>query len=266
LLTFDEVRPRAARIAAAVGSRFMPPWLPDHGEPRFVDERRLTDDQIATITAWASNGAPEGERAGLVPPPPIAASWAMGTPDLIAKPQQPYTLAPGGHDVYRNLVIRLDTTTTRYVRAMEFLPGDAPVHHAVIRVDRSRLSRAEDGVDGQPGFDGMAAGGVQDPEGHFLGWAPGRGPIVAPDDLPWILTPGSDLVVELHLMPDAKPVVVQPTIGLYFTETPPRQSPVMIIMGSKAIDIPPDESDYWIEDRYELPVDVDVRSVYPHAH
>ena len=106
LMTFDEVRPRAARIAAAVDSRIMPPWLPDHGEPRFVDERRLTDDQIATITAWASRGAPEGDRAALVPPPQISAAWTMGTPDLIAKPQQPYPLAPDGHDVYRNLVIR----------------------------------------------------------------------------------------------------------------------------------------------------------------
>ena len=266
LLTYPDVRPRAARIAAAVESRLMPPWLPDHGKPAIVGERRLSEDQIATITAWAAGGAPEGDPGDLPGPPPPAASWQFGQPDLIARPLQPYALAPEGHDVYRNLVIRVDTTTTRYVRAMEFLPGDAPVHHAVIRVDRNRVSRAEDGVDGQPGFDGMAAGGVQDPDGHFLGWAPGRGPIVAPDDLPWILAPGSDLVVELHLMPDATAVAVQPTIGLYFTDTPPRQSPVMIIMGSKAIDIPPGASDYWIEDRYELPVDVDVLSVYPHAH
>ena len=72
----------------------------------------------------------------------------------------------------------------------------------------------------------MAATDVQDPDGHFLGWAPGRGPIVAPDHLPWILNPGSDLVVELHLMPQEKPAVVQPTIGLYFTDTPPAKSPV----------------------------------------
>ena len=152
------------------------------------------------------------------------------------------------------------------MRALEFLPGGAPVHHGVIRVDRDRASRVDDGRDGQPGFDGMAASGVQDPDGHFLGWAPGRGPIVAPEGLPWVLTPGSDLVVELHLMTAAQPVAVQPAVGLYFTDTPPRQSPVMMIMGSKAIDIPAGKSDYWIEDRYTLPVDVDVLSVYPHAH
>ena len=266
LLTYDDVRARAARVATAVDTRFMPPWLPDHGEPAFIGERRLTDTQIATIKSWANNGAVEGNAVDRPPPPALSASWTMGQPELIAKPPQPYTLAPDGHDVYRNLVIPLDTTTRRYVRALEFLPGDAPVHHAVIRIDRNRVARADDGADGQPGFDGMAAGGVQDPDGHFLGWAPGRGPIVAPESLPWVLNPGTDLVVELHLMPGTKPIAVQPTIGLYFTDTAPLRSPVMIVMGSKAIDIPAGAADYSIEDRYELPVDVEVLSVYPHAH
>jgi Flp pilus assembly protein TadD len=252
-------------IAKAVESRAMPPWLPDRFEPGFAGERRLGDEQIALIKRWAEMGAPEGDRA-FVPPSPRSASWELGTPDQVARPASPYTLAPDGHDVYRNLVITVDNAATRYVRAMEFLPGDAPVHHAVIRVDPNRVSRDEDGGDGQPGFPGMAATGVEDPDGHFLGWAPGRGPIVAPEGLPWILGPGSDLVVELHLMPGAKPIAVQPIVGLYFTDTPPEKQPVMLVMGSKAIDIPAGASDYAIEDRYELPVDVDVLSVYPHAH
>jgi tetratricopeptide (TPR) repeat protein len=267
LLTYGEVQPRASAIAAAVQSGFMPPWLPDHGAPAFLGERQIGNDQIAAIKEWAARGAPEGDGRDLPAPPELSTTWALGQPELVTRPAKPYVLAPGGgHDIYRNLVIPVSTSTTRYVRALEFMPGDAPIHHAVIRVDRNRLSRAEDGVDGQPGFDGMAATDVQDPDGHFLGWAPGRGPIVAPDHLPWILTPGSDLVVELHLMPQEKPAAVQPTIGLYFTDTPPVKSPVMLIMGSKAIDIPAGAADYWIEDRYELPVDVEVLSVYPHAH
>jgi len=244
----------------------MPPWLPDHMDTPFVGERRLTDDQIALIQKWAETGAPEGDPRNLPTPPAISSTWQLGTPDLTASPPRPYRLQPGGHDVYRNLVIRLAVPGTRYVRAMEFMPGDAPVHHAVIRIDRERLSRADDGGDGQPGFDGMAATGVQDPDGHFLGWAPGRGPIVAPDQLPWVLNEGSDLVIELHLMPAATPVAVLPTVGLFFTATPPAKSPVMMVMGSKAIDIPAGATDYTIEDRYTVPVDVDVLSVYPHAH
>ena len=57
----------------------------------------------------------------------------------------------------------------------------------------------------------MAALNVQNPEGHFIGWAPGRGPIVAPDGMPWRLDAGSDLVVELHLLHGKETVAVQPT-------------------------------------------------------
>jgi Flp pilus assembly protein TadD len=266
LLTYADAQPRASLVAGAVQSRLMPPWLPDHVDPTFVGERRLTDDQIALIQQWARTGAPEGDPRSLPTPPAISSAWQLGPPDLIASPARPYPLVPGPHDVYRNLVIRLAVPGTRYVRAMEFRPGDAPVHHAVIRIDTQRLSRADDGADGEPGFDGMAATGVQDPDGHFLGWAPGRGPIVAPDNLPWVLTEGSDLVIELHLMPGAAPVAVQPTIGLFFTDRAPAKSPVMLVMGSKAIDIPAGAPEYTIEDRYTLPVDVEVLSVYPHAH
>src|SRR5436190_22765511 len=41
VLTYADVRPRAARIAAVVRSREMPPWKPDPGVGTFVGARRL---------------------------------------------------------------------------------------------------------------------------------------------------------------------------------------------------------------------------------
>ena len=41
LLTFEDVRPRAARIADVTRARVMPPWKPDPGHGRFQDERRI---------------------------------------------------------------------------------------------------------------------------------------------------------------------------------------------------------------------------------
>jgi Flp pilus assembly protein TadD len=245
----------------------MPPWLPDPGNPPFVGERRLSDDEIATLERWAQTGAPEGNRDDLPRLPRWPSDWQLGRPDLVAEMSRPYVLAAAaGHDTYRNVVFTLALPATRFVRAIEFKPGDAPIHHAVIRVDRQHASRARDGADGQPGFDGMAAYDVQDPDGHFLGWAPGRGPIVAPEGLPWTLDRDADLVVELHLMARPAAAAVQPSIGLFFTDTPPAKTPVTIVMGSKAIDIPAGAPNFAIEDRYQLPVDAEVLSVYPHAH
>jgi Flp pilus assembly protein TadD len=112
----------------------------------------------------------------------------------------------------------------------------------------------------------MAWDSVQDPGGHFIGWAPGRGPIVAPDAMPWRLDRGADLVVEVHVIPSDTPLAIQPTVGLFLTTTPPVQTPVTVRMGSKLIDIPPGERNYVVTDTYELPVPVELLSVYPHAH
>ena len=243
----------------------MPPWLPDAGGPKFVGERRLRDDQIATIERWAQAGALEGDPADLPAHPIFPTAWQLGTPDAVATMTRPYQLQSGRRDVLRNVVLPLSLGSTRFVRAVEFRTGGAPIHHAVIRLDRTSASRRRDGADGQPGFDGMLPE-VQDPGGYYLGWAPGQGPMVAAEGMPWRLDRGSDLVVELHLLPGAAPVSVQPTVGLFFADKPATESPVLVVMGSKLIDIPAGARDFEISDRYELPVDVDLLSVYPHAH
>jgi hypothetical protein len=49
-------------------------------------------------------------------------------------------------------------------------------------------------------------------------------------------------------LPGKKPVTVQPAIGLFFTDTPPTHAPLMVKLGSKAIDIPAGQRDYAITD------------------
>jgi Flp pilus assembly protein TadD len=266
LLTYDDAGPRARQIARLTAARRMPPWLPDESDPPFIGERRLSIREIDVLQRWAQAGAPEGDRARVPTPPAFPDGWAHGTPDLIVQMPAAYLLRPGGHDVYRNVILPVSVPANRYVRAVEFNPGTRVVHHAVIRIDRTGLSRQRDAEDREPGFDGMVATEVQDPDGHFIGWAPGRGPIVAPDGMPWRLDRGSDLVVELHLMPGKEPTPVKPTLALYFTDKAPIATPVMLVMGSKAIDIAPGDANYVVEDRYQLPVAVDLLSLYPHAH
>src|SRR5262245_18440143 len=267
LLEYGEAKEHAEKIVRMTKARRMPPWLPEKGFGEFVGERRLTDAQIATLERWANEGMPEGHAADRPAAPQWPEGWQLGKPDLVVTMPRPYVVQPGEHDVFRNVVMRVALPSGRFVRAVEFRPGTAPVvHHAVISIDRTRASRRRDSADGQPGYDGMITQGAQNPDGHFLGWTPGRGPIVAPAGMPWRLDPGSDLVVQLHLLPQQEPHAVQASLGLFFTDTPPQYVPLMVKLGSKAIDIPAGDTDYAITDTYVLPVDVDVLSVYPHAH
>src|SRR5580658_2183462 len=60
LLTYENARPWAKAIKAAVLSRKMPPWFADPAYGHFQNDRRLRDDEIRKIAAWVDGGAPEG--------------------------------------------------------------------------------------------------------------------------------------------------------------------------------------------------------------
>ena len=270
LLNYQDAQKRARAIAGVTSAREMPPWLPEPNEPPFVGERQLSDVEIATLRRWADTGAREGESRPRPSSPANVSEWQTGTPDLVLRPEKAFQVKPQSatpdSDVFRNLVIRTSLTADRFVRAVEFSPGTARIHHAVLHLDPTFRSRQRDGQDGQPGFDGMGGPGTEDPDGHFVGWAPGRGPIVSAEGRPWRLPRDADLVLELHLIPGDQPQAVQPTVALFFDTAPARDPPVLMKMGDVAIDIPPGRPDYAIADRFVLPVDVKILSLYPHAH
>ncbi|HEY6358901.1 MAG TPA: hypothetical protein VIX35_11685, partial [Vicinamibacterales bacterium] len=266
LLSYADAAAHAEEMADETLQHRMPPWLPDQGDYPIIGERRLTAAQIDTIQRWVKGGKVEGNPADLPAAPVFPGGWQLGTPDVVLTPARAYTLRPGGDDIYRNLVIHTSLASAVFVRAVEFKTGGAPIHHAVIRVDTSGTMARQDGQDGQPGVDGMAWQTGQDPEGHFIGWAPGRGPILSPDGMPWRLDRGADLVVELHLLPGKKPIDVKPTVALFLTNTPPVATPLTLKMSSRLIDIPAGATDYLVTDTFKLPAAVDLLSVYPHAH
>lgn len=267
LLTYQDVRDRAPLVAASVEQRRMPPWLPEPGYGEFAGARRLSDHEVALIRRWVDEGAVEGDVADLPPPPQWNDEWALGTPNLIVSLPS-YELPAGGRDVYRNLVAIIQVQETRYVRAVEIRPGDPRVvHHARMMIDTTSSSRALDAQDAAPGFDGMdLEGNATNPEGFFVGWTPGKVPKPGAADMAWRLEPGTDLVLQLHLRPTGKPEAVSAQVGFHFAKRPPTRVPALIMLGSFEIDIPPGNANYLVTDQYEVPVDVEVLSVYPHAH
>jgi len=156
----------------------------------------------------------------------------------------------------------------RYVRAVEFNPGNWKVaHHAFFRFDRSGDSRAADARDPEIGFGGIhTPQNAQAPAGHFLSWQPGKVFSQVPEGLSWRLEPGTDLVLQLHLQPSGKPEQVQASMAFYFTDRPPTNVPEKISLSSYDIDIPPGVSNYVVTESAVLPVDMQVFGVLPHAH
>ncbi len=267
LITYDDVRRHAAPTAEVTARRIMPPWKPVEGKGEFQSERRLTAAELGVLQQWIASGAPEGDPSALPRPPAAIDGWQLGTPDLVVGMAEEYVVPADGTDVFRTFVIPIPVAAARYVRAVEFHPGNARVvHHANLGVDRTRSSRQLDARDPEPGYAGSMERDARYPEGQLLGWTPGQAPHPVPDRTQWRLEPGSDLVVQLHLQPTGKIERLAVTVGFFFTEAPPTRTPVGLRLGSETIEIQPDAREYIVADRYQLPVDVEVLAVQPHAH
>ncbi|HUR17296.1 MAG TPA: tetratricopeptide repeat protein [Candidatus Limnocylindrales bacterium] len=268
LLSYQEVRPWARAIREQVSARRMPPWKaePEHGGP-FIGDRRLPDELVALIERWVAEGAIEGRAADL-PPAPVwpDGGWRLGTPDLIVE-MAPYPLPAGGPDVLRKFAIPIPIDRTRYVKGVEFQPGNARVvHHANMRIDPTAASRTLDAADPASGYEGVTPFAARFPPGYFLGWTPGQLRPLAPDTMAWRVDAGSDMLLELHLMPGSRPEQVKGRIGLYFADTVPTRIPASIRLGRQNLDIPAGATAHVSRDSYVLPVDVEVLGVQPHAH
>ena len=267
LISYADARVHARQIATVTKSGYMPPWQADGdygGE--FLNQPRLTPVELDVLQRWGADGALEGNAADTPAPPQWTDGWQLGTPDLVVTTPK-FTLQADGTDVFRVFVIKLPVDNLKFVRGMEFKPGNARVvHHANIRIDHTDASRKFDEADPEPGYTGLIANSAIYPDGHFLGWTPAQVPPLLPKGLAWRLQPNTDLVVELHMQPSGKEEVVQPTIGFYFGSDPPERTPAMLRLGRQSIDIPPGENSYVITDSFVTPVDIEVQAVQPHAH
>jgi Flp pilus assembly protein TadD len=263
LLGYDDVRKKRKQIVEVTQQKRMPPWLPVQGD--FEDDRRLTPEAIELLRRWDEAGALRGEPADEPPVPQFAAGWQLREPDVVLRAPE-IAVPAAGPDQFRNLVIPVDAGRLRFVEAVEIRPGSRAVHHAILGTDPTRESRRLDALDAEPGFPGMSLGGGGPPDGHFVGWTPGKRVRRCAPGMAWRLWPGHDLVLQLHLTPTGKAETVRCEIGLHFTDVPTAIEPVILALFSEQIDIAPGVADFMLRDHVDVPVPVTVHAIYPHAH
>ena len=99
-LTYDEARPWAKSIVKATRDRTMPPWFanPEHG--KFVEDPRLTDEQLEMLARWVKEGAPAGDLSKAPAPPTFPAEWQIGEPDVIFT-MEPFQVTDEMEDHYQ---------------------------------------------------------------------------------------------------------------------------------------------------------------------
>lgn len=265
LLTYSDAARRAGLIAVVTAKHYMPPWKAEAGYGHFQDERRLTDAQIAAIAEWARNSAPEGDPRQKPAPPQFASGWQAGKPDSVLTVAEPFPIPADGSDVFQCFVIPLPYPADRYVKTVEFRPGNARVvHHALFFIDTSGEARRLDAATPEPGY--RCFGGPQiQPAGGLGGWAPGATAEPLPAGVAHTLLKGSDLVIQIHYHPSGKPETDQSSIGLTFGGAPEKGLAGMVL-GTRKIDLAPGDAHQEVTDWALVPEDADLIGITPHAH
>jgi mono/diheme cytochrome c family protein len=243
--SYEETRPWAKSMAKHVSAKTMPPWhaASDH-HGVFANERTLTQDDIDTIVAWASSGAPRGNPADA---PAVrewssGKGWTIGEPDLVFDMGEEYFVGDDVEDIYvdfRTEITKEMLPEDRIIKAVEFRPGSSVVHHIIA----------------------MPLGGI----------APGNEATVYPDDIGRRIGPGTNVTWQMHYHKEPGPGTgvmdrSQVAIKFYPKDTEVKYELKGEPLGRFDFRIPADDANYSIKQEFTFDMDSQIVSLMPHMH
>jgi hypothetical protein len=273
LVTFEQVRPYARAIAAAVTSRKMPPWFADPSVGHFSNDPSLTPQEIATLAAWAKSGAPAGDPRTA----PAALRWAHGwmipQPDVVFSMPKPVAIPAEGDVAYTYEIVHTGFTEGKWVRMSEIRPTSREnVHHAVVYIRPPGSTWLQHAPLGVP-FTTADMTDEQDREDTLsttsdvlLVYAPGSSPDNWPEGMAKFIPAGSDLVFQMHYTTHGHRAIDRTSIGLIFAKQAPKQRVLNLQLMNSSFVIPPGVPDFRVEVHGSLPQDAVLLSFFPHMH
>jgi hypothetical protein len=222
LLTYQEARPWAKAMKAAVVTQKMPPWFMDPKYDRhFMDVRRLSEADVKTLSAWADSGAPEGDGKDKPAPLTFQEGWNL-KPDIVIEMPNEFHVPATGTVEYQYTLVNYTFTEDTWIAAAEMRAGNSQVvHHGEVWVR-------------PPGSKWMAGAKVgvsypltempKQPEDYIdvIGkYNPGLGAqtFVFGDSAKFI-PKGSDVVFEIHYTTIGKAVDDRTKVGLVLAKGP----------------------------------------------
>jgi len=299
-LTYKEARPYARAMAKAVLSRTMPPWFADPSIGHFKNAKVLSRDEVATVTAWADEGAVEGLAQDRPAPIDFGDGWRIGTPDIVVSMPKDIAIPATGTMEEFNVRVSGRFKQDVWVKAAEVRPGNPRVvHHmkAIIRPPGSAWMR--EAPEGEPYVLPPEPPDVDGVLGTFQRWATRRidrffnpppppfsatgyrpvqdilakynpgveGQEFTTGDAAKFIAAGSDIVFEIHYTANGKPQVDRSSVGILLADGPPRRRHLTTTaMSAGSFEIPAGHPNYEIRAETILNEPAKLVWVQPHMH
>lgn len=207
LETYEQTWLQKRPIRAEVIARHMPPWAAVPGYGQFANDNSLTLRETQFIVSWVEGLGPRNSGTvftntaipGAPRPAEVRAhadfgKWQIGPPQLMV--QLPAsTLGAQQGDQVKRVVVDLQLTSERRLRALEFMPEDRRVMRAAFFT-------------------------VQE-TGQWIGsWTPWYGFMSLPKGTAYRLPAGSHIVAEVHYRGVKERATGGGTLGLLFADQP----------------------------------------------
>ncbi len=247
---YQEVRPWAKAIKECVVTRVMPPWLADPHFGTFRNDRRMSQQEIDTITAWVGAGAPEGDAKDLPALPKFEEGWNIGKPDLVVDIGTDFAVPANGVVPYKYFRVPSGFTEDQWIQAAEVRPGArTAIHHVIVFI----LEPGQKGITGEGG-DLLTA------------IAPGEQPLLLRPGTAKLIKAGSTIMFQVHYTPNGKAATDRTRMGLKFAAEPPKYRFMMGRAMTINFKIPPNDGNYEVKSKWVAKEDVDLQHLMPHMH
>jgi len=269
LQTYEDVSAKGNFIGHVTQTKYMPPWKADPDFRAFRNETRLSADEIEKIQLWVAHGLAKGKKKKLKNES-VAPLESELKPDLSLPMVNSYQLNDNAQEDFRFFVIPTNLMADKYLSAIEFVPGNRrQVHHSRVMVDSTRKIR---GIDGMSEMDPRVREFQRTPlaDEFLYGWVPGNTKIFFPPGTGKKIVKGSDLILNIHYSPTAKPQEDKSTVNFYYSKTPVNRDVKTLTLKESDIRNQP----FYIEAErmptfymnYPVYKDISLISIMPHMH
>lgn len=273
LMSYEDAFNNAFSIQSAVNAHIMPPWPPDPDYRHLAYEAVLDQSEIDAINQWVDAGMPAGDLA-TAPNPPAFNNGTSTLSGIDQTIQIPTYTTQYEEDEYRHFVIHSDYSETKYLNAIEIIPGNwSLVHHVDLYFDSTGHSWDLDQQDPLPGFNYDT--GYPSLNYYVGGWSPGGNAIKLPKNWGVEVPPGIDYVLQIHYAPGFQNTKDSTRINFKFVddisavrkvivETPIYDFPPVLV--NPPLKIQADEVKTFQQKSFPMPTDMSFISLSPHMH
>ena len=226
----------------------MPPMQVDPYIGHSPDARHIGVEDLQVLVNWIDAGAPGAvgdadPLLALAEAPPLG--WQLGEPDYIVQtPRQ--DIPPTGVLDYAYEEVELGLGEEKWVRALQYLPGDESVlHHLMMFV----TGEGED-------FWGAERHRENSTRKFLDGYAPGQDLLREfPPGIGVRIGPGEKLSMQFHYVTNGQSTSDATRIGLYFADEPPEREIFTAAVSTRFL-LPPNTPDLPLQASRQLDQDV----------